>query len=221
MAIQGVGHQGTGQSQTVNNVSTPTQQETDALDQSQFLSMLLAQIENQDPLNPQDSAEFTSQLAQITTVENLESINKQIEGLAQSLQLSQSMNARALIGEKVLVPSSVMSLEDNGQLTGEVQVPANSQALILNVYDGNKQLVDTLNLGAVPAGQINFTSEELSSGTYTVTGTILVDGEQYAVPVNLAAEVQSVTLPQDGNETQITVAGIGTMPLSVIQKIGN
>lgn len=215
MAIQGIG-----QSQQTTSSGVQNAASNNALDKSQFLSLLLAQIENQDPLNPQDSAEFTTQLAQITSVENLESINKQFSGLTSSLQLSQSLSAQALIGEKVMVPGSQMTVEANGKLAGDVQLAKDSQGLTLNIYDSNKVLVDQVQLGAVKAGNIAFSTKELAAGTYTITGTALVDGQQYNVPVSLMDTVKSVTIPGNGQQSKITLAGMGTVPLSSIKQIG-
>ncbi|WP_062262604.1 flagellar hook assembly protein FlgD [Endozoicomonas arenosclerae] len=212
---------GIGQSQQPSSAGVQEAKPNDALDKSQFLTLLLAQIENQDPLNPQDSSEFTTQLAQITSVENLESINKQISGLTSSLQLSQSLNAKALVGENVLVQGSSMSVQDDGKITGEVSVAANSEALTLNIYGANKQLVDQVELGASAAGNIDFSTNSLEAGTYTVTATALVNGERYNVPINLAAKVDSVTIPGNGQESTVSLAGIGELPLSSIRKIGN
>ncbi|MGI9280209.1 MAG: flagellar hook assembly protein FlgD [Endozoicomonas sp.] len=216
MSIQGIGQS---QQTAVNGAQSTAS--NDALDKSQFLTLLLAQIENQDPLNPQDSSEFTTQLAQITSVENLESINKQISGLTNSLQLSQSLNAKALVGENVMVQSNSMSVQDDGKITGEVKLLANSEALTLNIYGAGNQLVDQVELGASAAGNIDFSTNALQTGTYTLTATALVNGERYNVSISLAAKVDSVTIPGNGEESTVSLAGIGDLPLSSIRKIGN
>ena len=78
--------------------------------QSRFLKLLVTQLKNQDPLNPLDNAQMTSQLAQMSTVSGIEKLNSTLSGLVDSLGNSQTMQASAMIGKKVLVPGNKMLL---------------------------------------------------------------------------------------------------------------
>lgn len=217
MAIQGLNTQQTsaasGQQKGVSSAAE------EALDKSQFLKLLLAQIKNQDPLNPQDNSEFTSQLAQISSVENLEALNAQITGLTSSLQLSQSLSAQALIGKNVLAPANSIQLEDGGVLTGEVKVPDEAAMLSLYVLDEQGMEVDQITMADVKPGAMTFSSVELPAGTYTIKAVASVAGENVSAPVNLAAQVESVTIPGNGQDTLLSLKGLGKVALSSIQTI--
>ena len=78
--------------------------------QNRFLKLLVTQLKNQDPLNPLDNAQMTSQLAQMSTVSGIEKLNSTLSGLVDSLGNSQTMQASAMIGKKVLVPGNKMLL---------------------------------------------------------------------------------------------------------------
>ncbi|WP_263080835.1 hypothetical protein [Endozoicomonas sp. Mp262] len=216
MAIQGISTQQANQLSGQTSGASVTE---DALDKSQFLKLLLAQIKNQDPLNPQDNSEFTSQLAQITSVENLESLNSQISGLTSSLQLTQSLSAQALIGKMVLAPANVIQLDDGGGLTGEVHIPEDTDLLTLYVLDEQGNEVDKISMGDVDPGAMTFSSVELPAGVYSITAVANVDGENVNAPVNLAAKVESVTIPGNGQDTLLSLKGIGKISLSSIQTI--
>src|SRR5215204_242231 len=78
--------------------------------QDRFLKLLVTQMKNQDPLNPLDNAQVTTQLAQISTVNGIEKLNATIEAMASSFTSGQSLQAATMIGKDVLVPGSTLQL---------------------------------------------------------------------------------------------------------------
>src|SRR5690606_24999100 len=78
--------------------------------QSQFLTLLVTQLQNQDPLNPMDNAQVTSQIAQLSTVSGINQLNNTLLGLSGQMDMSQSMQAANLIGKEVLVPGEKISV---------------------------------------------------------------------------------------------------------------
>src|SRR3546814_2899717 len=78
--------------------------------QNQFLSLLVTQLQNQDPLNPMDNAEVTSQIAQLSTVNGITQLNNTLLALTGQMDVSQSMQAANLIGKGVLVPGTKVAL---------------------------------------------------------------------------------------------------------------
>jgi len=119
--------------------------------QSRFLKLLTAQMKNQDPLNPMDNAQMTSQMAQISTVDGIERLNATLQSLITDSSNSQAMQAAALIGKGVLVPGNGMALQ-NGSAFGGIDLAADADAVTLDILDSNGLLVRTLALGAVKAG---------------------------------------------------------------------
>ena len=85
--------------------------------QDQFLTLLVTQLRNQDPLNPMDNEGITSQLAQLSTVSGIEKLNQTVLALTGQLDVSQSMQASNLIGRNVLVPGEAIKLGETGVAT--------------------------------------------------------------------------------------------------------
>src|SRR4030067_116548 len=85
--------------------------------QDRFLTLLVAQLKNQDPLNPMDNAQITTQMAQISTVTGIDKLNETLQALSDSMAMGQSVSATSMIGHGVLVPGSTLNLA-NGQAIG-------------------------------------------------------------------------------------------------------
>ncbi len=125
-----------------SSATTSSAQETE----DRFLSLLVAQMKNQDPLNPLDNAEVTSQMAQLSTVQGIEDMNSKLEALAASLGLNQMSQAANLIGHGVLVPGDTLNPAQLQDVMGfELSRPADNVKVSINDASGN--LVRSLNLG--------------------------------------------------------------------------
>jgi flagellar basal-body rod modification protein FlgD len=119
--------------------------------QNRFLTMLTAQLKNQDPTAPMDSAQMTSQLAQISTVDGIERLNKTLQGLVSDSQSAQSLQAASLVGHGVLVPGSAMTVADGGGGFGyELAGPADE--VTATIKDANGLVIRTLQLGSAESG---------------------------------------------------------------------
>ena len=77
-----------------------------------FLKLLVAQMQNQDPLNPMDNAQVTSQMAQINTVNGIEKLNTTVEGLSSQFMQMQALQGASLVGRDVIVPGSQLDIVD-------------------------------------------------------------------------------------------------------------
>src|SRR5689334_25349991 len=87
---------------------------TDTSASDRFLKLLVTQIQNQDPLNPMDNAQVTSQMAQINTVNGIEKLNKTVEGLSSQFVQLQALQSASLVGRDVVVPGSRLDINDKG-----------------------------------------------------------------------------------------------------------
>ena len=159
------------------------------------------------------------QLAQITSVENLNSLNSQITGLVSSLQYSQAMQATDLVGKTVTVPMNVMELENSGTMTGEVQVPANADRVQVFIQDASGQVVSSMDFGAQYSGTVPFTTDDLAKGMYSISAVATYGADDQSVPVALSTKVNSVVIPGGGKEIELNLAGIGAMPVSQVSRI--
>ncbi|MFH1466318.1 MAG: flagellar hook capping FlgD N-terminal domain-containing protein [Pseudomonadota bacterium] len=150
------------------------------MDQETFLNLLITQLQNQDPLNPQDSQEFVAQLAQFSSLEQLMGVN---EGLDTLYLATSSMNNAAmtqLIGKSVVAYGDTFTYHGSGPADLLYDSPAEATSATLNVYDDDGTCVWTQELGALPEGEGSWTWDGRTieggtapEGTYTfeVTAT--------------------------------------------------
>jgi flagellar basal-body rod modification protein FlgD len=124
--------------------------------EDRFLTLLVTQIRNQDPLNPMDNAQMTSQIAQINTVNGIEKLNAAINKLVGYFEGGQAMEAAGMIGKHVLVTGNDLALTNAGGIAGySLAAPADS--LKVTIKDGNGLVMRTLDLGQIDeAGTGNF-----------------------------------------------------------------
>lgn len=136
--------------------------------QNRFLSLLVAQMKNQDPLNPLDNAQVTSQMAQLSTVQGIENMNTSLAALASSLGTNQMAQAANLIGHGVLVPGNSISPTEN-VMGFELERPADQ--VKLTIQNASGATVRTLNLGERTDGVNVLAWDGLTdSGTAAPTG---------------------------------------------------
>ncbi len=142
---------------TLSSATTTTAatKKSDPGSEDRFLKLLVAQMQNQDPLNPLDNAQVTSQMAQINTVSGVEKLNKTVTGLtAQFLQM-QTLQGAALVGRDVTVAGNRMNIEsDVGQ--GAFELASDASASRVEVLRPDGTVLDTLQLGPQKAGRVNF-----------------------------------------------------------------
>src|SRR5580693_3920451 len=94
----------------MNPAPASTATDSAAAAQNQFLTLLVTQMQNQDPLNPMDNSQMTSQLAQLSTVSGIDTLNTTLQSLVGSYQTSQTLQATSMIGQNVFTPGNTMTL---------------------------------------------------------------------------------------------------------------
>lgn len=206
------------------NEKTQTQQENE--DKTDFLTLLVAQLNNQDPLNPQDSTEFMSQLAQLETVQGIQDLNKSFSSFSESMLSNQALQATSLVGRDVLVASNSGLLQSGEPMTGSLALPASASSVKLNVFDTSGALVRELYLGDHSEGSLSFSwdgmdnsGQPVASGQYLIVAQGSINGETTEVDTAVNFNVNSVTLdPQQG--TLLNLAGhAGTVPLTDVLQV--
>ena len=195
------------------NSSSSTEKSTSEEIQTRFLTLLVAQLENQDPLNPMENAELTSQLAQMSTVQGIEQLNVTLNSLVDSLADTQSIQASALIGKTVLVPGSGLSL-NNGEAFAGVNLANAADTVTIGIYDASEKLVQTQSLGQAEAGQLlfvwdgqNASGETLADGSYSFKVTASQGGVDVSAEAMQLGMVSALTRLTDGT----FVLDLGTM----------
>lgn len=196
---------------------------TDAEDlEERFLTLLVTQMQNQDPLNPMDNAEVTSQLAQLSTVSGIETLNSTVEGLALSFGETQQLAAVTLVGRQVLVPGTQFENDGTGARLG-VELTQSVDSLQVSIFDDAGNLVENMSLGAQPAGLVSLEWDGTSGGVPVAPGTYHVEvsaaaaGQNVEATALIQAQVASVTMAATG--TEVELPGVGTVPLTDVKQV--
>ncbi|AVO55014.1 flagellar hook assembly protein FlgD [Ectopseudomonas mendocina] len=218
---------------TVNGTSSvldqyqikPDAPKSNDLGKNEFLNLLVAQLNNQNPLEPQGNGEFIAQLAQFSQVEGIEKLNTSMGSMLSSFQSSQALQASSLVGRKVIVPSEKAVVDTSESFKASTLLPVSSSNVYVNVYDNSGALVTRVNLGEQAAGNVSFIWDGKDSdgnvvppGTYKFEAQATYGSETKGLYTLLPANVDSVTL--GGSELMLNLAGLGSVPLSQVQVIG-
>jgi flagellar basal-body rod modification protein FlgD len=194
-----------------------------------FLTLMLAQLKNQDPTSPVDSNTFLSQLASLSEVQGITNLNTSFSALSTSMVSSQALQASSLLGHQALVSSSTASLATaGGTITGAVAVPQTTSGVTLNIANSAGVLVQQINLGAQSSGLANFSwngsqgnGSQAPPGQYTLTAQVAGVASGTAVGTYVNGTVQSVTMGAGTTGLTLNVAGLGSVPFSSVQQISN
>ena len=193
--------------------------------QEDFLELMTAQLQHQDPFKPMESGDFLAQIAQFSTVEGIGDLNEGFAQLSQSLVSNQALQATNLVGRQVLAPTGVAALAQGGSVRGSVELPAASGDVVVNVYDQAGQVIRRLELGSQAAGPVEFQWDGLKDdgqfatpGNYFVSAEANIDGQYESVGTLLVSEVRSVTLSNSGG-LLLDLDGIGSLDFSEVRQI--
>jgi flagellar basal-body rod modification protein FlgD len=194
-----------------------------------FLTLMLAQLKNQDPTSPVDSNTFLNQLAQLSEVQGISTLNSSFSTLSSSLTSSQALQASSLLGHQALVNSSTASLAANGTVSGAVNVPQTTSQVLLTVSDAGGALVRQINLGAQSAGLTSFSwdgkegdGSQAPAGTYTLSAQYAgATSGGTAATTLVNGTVESVSMGAGSTGLTLNVSGLGSVPFSSVQQISN
>jgi flagellar basal-body rod modification protein FlgD len=204
----------TSPSTAVSNATGQSQ----TLTQNDFLNLLTAQLQHQDPLSPMSGAEFAAQLAQFSTATGVQALQTSLVALNGSIT---SMQATGLVGHKVAVSGNTMVLGSDKIATGAVNLPVAASSVKVTVSDSTGKAVADLDLGAMPAGLQTFTwngsgtdGSTLPAGNYTYKVTAS-DSTGAAVAATSYAVVPVTAVTLGGQSGPMLNLGGGLAPVSV------
>jgi flagellar basal-body rod modification protein FlgD len=123
-------------------------------DTNKFMTLLVTQLKNQDPMNPLDNAQITSQLAQLSTVTGVNKLNTTLESLKSSYQSSEALQAANMIGHGVLVEGDYANLQGGKAIMGVDLASAADKVQVIITDPRTGKDVQTIDLGAKAAGTI-------------------------------------------------------------------
>ncbi len=211
-------------------------EESNELGQSAFLELMIAQLENQDPLSPQENTEFIAQLAQFSSVESLDKLNNNFDSFANNFVANQALQASTLVGRSVTVPSDKTNLTLGGVVNASVDLPTSVADVSIKIYSEEGRLIDQINTGPQTAGEMILRWDGMNAevngdlidwqsqiedgadaGNYRFEVTAQIDGKETELDTALSANVNSVTLGADGVLT-LNLAGVGPVTLNDVKQ---
>ena len=187
--------------------------------QDRFLKLLVAQLNNQDPMNPMDNAQMTSQMAQINTVTGIQQVNETLKSMAEQFTALQVLQGASMVGHQVLVEGNTLS-RSAGVAAGALELAGKADAVKVEILSPGGQVLDTLDLGALDAGRHAFewiASSYQGSGdpSYRVSATLA--GK--AVETTSLARDQVVSVGSDQGAMTVQLQNRGAVAYSSVKAI--
>jgi flagellar basal-body rod modification protein FlgD len=188
------------------------------INQTDFLQLITAQLQDQNPLSPSDPTQFVSQLEGMSEVSSMQSMQS-------SLQASQMMSGTSLLGRSVLAPGTQATLAAGGSIGGAVTAPAGATGLSVSISDSTGATVSTFNVTPAPSGLTPFVWNGTTSagtaapaGTYTVAVNASVNGASQKVAPLVVSKVDSVLIDPTTQAVDLDTDG-GTVPLNSVVSV--
>jgi flagellar basal-body rod modification protein FlgD len=196
------------------------------LGENAFLQLLMAQLKNQDPLNPTDDTEFVTQLSQFSLVEQSVQQSSTLTSIQSSLQSLNNENNLAMVGQTVTMSGSNLTYNGSLAVTGQATLGSPATAVTAVVQDSNGNTVRTMNLGAQGAGplQVNWdgrgdNGQTEPAGSYTLSVSATdANGQSVSVSQNVTGVVEGVSL--GGTTPTFTLSNGLVMPASNLMSVG-
>ena len=161
-------------SSTVSNQNAAASGTEKSLGKDAFLKMLLAQIQYQDPLEPMENTEFTAQLAQFSSLEQLSSLNKEFSSLSSSINSQKNILFSNLVGKEVEVAGNKVNVEGGNISPVSFELKDNARSVEITISKNNGPVVRKITLGTTEAGRHditwdgkNFENQAVPDGKYT------------------------------------------------------
>jgi flagellar basal-body rod modification protein FlgD len=191
--------------------------------QDRFLALLVAQMKNQDPLNPLDNAQFTTQLAQISTVNGVERVNETLQSLRDDLGGLLGLQSASLAGRRVLVAGESMQLQ-NGRAEGGFELTQDADRVVLTILDGSGVAVHRTDLGPQSGGIHTFEWDGATdSGALAAQGAYRLQVEAYAQGAEVPAQALSMAtvdgVSRSAGVLTLSVGALGTRSFADVRQI--
>jgi flagellar basal-body rod modification protein FlgD len=175
------------------------------LDQSAYIKLMTAQLQYQDPFEPMDNTQMVAQMAQFSQLAGQAEGNKALQTIASALSGSRLSDAASWIGKSMLVESSSVAPGITGDYAGQLTLPADSDAVSIDLVDGAGGIVKTIELGSQKAGDVPFYWDGRDADGNTVQSGVLTMNVRGASPIQTAswATVAAVQSPASGADAKL------------------
>jgi flagellar basal-body rod modification protein FlgD len=200
---------------------------SDELGQDDFLKLMTAQLQNQDPFAPMENGDFIAQMAQFSTVSGIEEINQNFESLAAEMKQTRIATTANFLGQSVLVPGSMARPDDNGEIHGVFELPQAASASRVSFTDASTgELLHSEDLGPQGTGLAGFSWTEIPSELRDGNRKIKVEvsantgkGMETMGPSIYARVLSTSSFGDQSDTATLDVEDYGTIDASTISRI--
>ena len=218
LALNAQSPQPTATAESNNVAASDTQSSSDSSPVDTFLTLFVAEIQNQDPTDPTDATEYIDQLSSMAQVAMMEEMSVQANTNAVLMSNIQVMALGNLVGDDIMVQTTALQVSDQ-TINGRATLDDACTTADLHFTDaaGDDYTVSLIPQGSssVGPGQVDFSVNPADYGVSVVTNT----GEE-EVPIEVSGEVEDVRIPLDGSSPVLNVAGVGEVPFTMISQFG-
>ncbi len=191
-----------------------------------FLKLMLAQLENQDPTNPQDTEKFMAQIAQFTAASGISQLQSDFKAFFEHMRSDQSLRASHFVGREVVVRGSDGYLPEQGELQAVIELESAAPNLTVDIVSPTGERIHRERLGERSSGEHPFVwdgvdedGQRRPAGSYKIHAYVEDGDDRKSVTTLVGAPVTSVSLGRDGRQPMLSVAGQGEVSLADVRRI--
>lgn len=213
----------------ISGVSNPTTSttanagtaKTAAEMQNQFLTLLVAQLQNQDPMSPMDNAQMTSQMAQISTVTGIEKLNETVNNVTGQFSMMQMVQGTNMIGRTIMSEGNTLASISNGLYTAGFDLPGPAANAKVHVTTAAGELIDTIDLGSADAGRNYFSwnGAGYSGDPSQLRFSIQAGNGNEVVPATTLSPQSVISASIQNGSLMLELSGGSTIPYSSVKAV--
>jgi flagellar basal-body rod modification protein FlgD len=211
---------------TSTTSATPPASGSTTLGQADFLKLMTAQLNNQDPFAPVDNTQMVAQMAQFSSLAGITDMNTTLKAISDKLSGTSSSDALAYVGKTVLTPGATAYARSSGGIAGAVELDGDATDVNVSIESQDGQVLKTMQLGAQPKGTVNYDwdgttdgGQAAGDGPFKVTVTAANAGTTVTSRNLVWAPVAAVSMPASGSP-ELTLPGLGQVPITDVRQIG-
>lgn len=204
---------------------SPASSAQQTLGQADFLKLMTAQMQNQDPFNPVDNTQMVAQMAQFSSLAGISDMSTTLKAISDKLGATTPNDAVAYLGHNVLTAGDTAYGRTTGGVAGAVELGAAATDVTVSISDASGRVLHSADLGAQQAGTVNYdwdgkdqTGADAGAGPFTVRVAAQNAGKAVSATNLVWAPVESVSTASGA--AVLTVPGIGTIPVTAVRQIG-
>ncbi len=226
MAVDGVQANSVLDELSIRNKADKGEKSESQENKDMFMRLLLAQIENQDPLKPTEQTDFVAQLAQFSTLEGIQNLGSSVEDIGSVYRSSQALQATTLVGREVLVPGQIGYSDGSSGIRGMLEAGQAAGDVMMIVKDADGQVVANQDLGNIGSAETPFSwdgtdneGNALPAGIYSISIEGTLEGENEALVTNIYSKVNSVSIVDNQGGMRLNLNGIGQIDYNEIKEV--